>query len=314
MKMDPYDEKQSLAHRVSVVVLTHNRAAEVMHSLSRLLALPEQPQVIVADNASGDGTVALIESRLPGVRVVQCASNFGAAGRNRAVDLVSTDYVAFCDDDMWWEAGSLARAVHVLDASPRVAVLSARILVGASLELDETCVRMRNSPLESRDLPGPALTGYIAGACVFRTNVFREVGGYEPRLFIGGEEELIALDVLASGGTIAYLDSAVVHHHPSHARDSRLRRRLLARNSAWISWLRLPWRDACSVTGRAFALLWREGSFAHDALAMMYALPWALAHRRVVPPTVLAMRRQVHDAERRQKKSTGAARADDRRN
>jgi hypothetical protein len=96
---------------------------------------------------------------------------------------------------MWWEAGSLARAVRVLDASPGVAVLSARVLVGESLELDETCVRMRNSPLESADLPGPPLTGYIAGACVFRTGVFRAVGGYEPRLFMGGEEELVALDL-----------------------------------------------------------------------------------------------------------------------
>ncbi|MFL9963354.1 glycosyltransferase [Paraburkholderia sediminicola] len=302
MKMNAYHRDRSLAHRISVVVLTHNRATEVMHCLSRLLALPEQPGVIVADNASSDGTVALIEAGLPGVRVVQCPSNLGAAGRNQAVACVSTDYVAFCDDDMWWDAGALARAVRLLDASPRVAVLSARVLVGESLELDETCVRMRNSPLESRDLPGPQLTGYIAGACVFRTDVFRAVGGYEPRLFIGGEEELVALDVLASGGAIVYLDSAVVHHHPSPARDSRLRRRLLARNAAWISWLRLPWRDACFTTGLAFALLWREGAFARDALAMMSALPWALARRRVVPPAVLEMRRQVHDAELRQKK------------
>jgi hypothetical protein len=38
---------------------------------------------------------------------------------------------------MWWEAGSRALAVRLLDASPRVAVLSARVLVGESLELDE---------------------------------------------------------------------------------------------------------------------------------------------------------------------------------
>jgi GT2 family glycosyltransferase len=301
MRIDAHYPDRSVADRMSVVVLTHNRAEEVMRTLSRLLALPEQPQVIVADNASSDGTVALIEAVLPGVRIVQCPSNLGAAGRNQAVACVSTDYVAFCDDDMWWEAGSLARAIRVLDASPDAAVLSARVLVGESLKLDETCVRMRNSPLESRDLPGPPLTGYIAGACVFRTDVFRAVGGYEPRLFIGGEEELVALDLLASGHAIVYMDSLVVHHHPSRARDSRLRRRLLARNAAWIAWLRLPLHDACSATGRAFALLWREGTFARDAFRMMGALPWALARRRVVPTSVLAMRRQVHAAEQRQK-------------
>ncbi|MFL9912750.1 glycosyltransferase family 2 protein [Paraburkholderia sp. RL17-337-BIB-A] len=301
MTIDAHYPDRSVAHRISVVVLTHNRAKEVMHTLSRLLALPEQPELFVADNASTDGTVELIKAGLRGVRVVRCPSNLGAAGRNLAVACVSTDYVAFCDDDMWWEAGSLARAVHVLDTSPGVAVLSARVLVGESLELDETCIRMRNSPLESRDLPGPPLTGYIAGACVFRTDVFRAVGGYEPRLFIGGEEELVALDLLASGRTIVYLDSVVVHHHPSRTRDSRLRRRMLARNAAWISWLRLPLHDACCATGRAFALLWREGTFARDALAMIGALPWALARRRVVPRSVLAMRRQVHAAEQRQK-------------
>jgi GT2 family glycosyltransferase len=301
MQMNTLNPEDRVAHRISIVVLTHNRAAELMRSLSRLLALPERPDVIVVDNGSSDGTAALVKARTPGVRVVQCPSNFGAAGRNQAVACVSTDYVAFCDDDMWWEAGSLERAVRVLDASPRVAVLSARVLVGESMELDETCVRMRNSPLQSGDLPGPPLVGYIAGACVFRTEVFRAVGGYDARLFIGGEEELVALDVLAAGWAIVYMESAVVHHHPSPARDSRLRRRLLARNAAWTSWLRLPWRDACSATGLAFAHLWREGSFAHDALAMIGALPWALARRRVVPTTVLAMRRRVHESEQRQR-------------
>jgi hypothetical protein len=54
------------------------------------------------------------------------------------------------------------------------------------------CLRMSASPLPREGLPGPALVGYMAGACVFRASVFREVGGYEPRLFIGGEEELVA--------------------------------------------------------------------------------------------------------------------------
>lgn len=93
--------------------------------------------MIVADNASSDDTVALIEAGLPGVRVVQCQSNLGAAGRNQAVACISTDYAAFRDDDMWWAAGPRAFAVRLLDASPRVAVLSARVLVGESLELDE---------------------------------------------------------------------------------------------------------------------------------------------------------------------------------
>jgi len=77
---------------------------------------------------------------------------------------------------------------------------------------------MRNSPLASRDLAGPPLTGYIAGACVFRTDVFRAVGGYEPRLFTGGEEELVALDLLASGRLYAQPTELTTRATPIHWR------------------------------------------------------------------------------------------------
>ncbi|WP_159939003.1 hypothetical protein [Caballeronia arationis] len=48
---------------------------------------------------------------------------------------------------MWWQAGALTRAVNILDAFPSVAVLAARIVVGESELLDETCEAMKTSPL-----------------------------------------------------------------------------------------------------------------------------------------------------------------------
>ena len=291
-------ESTPLAQRISIVVLTYNRADELLATLARLLALPGNPPIFVADNASDDNTVALVKARYPSVCVVQCHGNLGAAGRNHAVARVSTDYVAFCDDDTWWEPGSLERAVQLLDAWPNVGVLSARVVVGEEQVLDPTCAVMRASPLGSAGLPGPALIGYMAGASVFRTALFRHVGGYEPRLFIGGEEELVALDVLAAGQAIVYCDALTVHHHPSTARDSRLRRRTLARNAAWIAWLRLPWLEACRATLRALDVLTREGSFARDSIALLRGLGWIVPRRRVVAADVLALRKHVHAAER----------------
>ncbi|CAB3786920.1 glycosyltransferase family 2 protein [Paraburkholderia fynbosensis] len=299
-------ENKTLARRISVVVLTHNRADELSATLTRLLALPERPPIYVADNASTDNTVALVKTLFPTVRVIECGENLGAAGRNRAAAFVGTDYVAFCDDDTWWEPGSLERAVQLLDAWPNVGVLSARVVVGENQALDPTCAVMRASPLGSNGLPGPALIGYMAGACVFRTSLFREVGGYEPRLFVGGEEELVALDVLAANRSIVYCEQLTVHHHPSPARDSRLRRRTLARNAAWIAWLRLPWLQACRATLRALDMLAREGNLMRDGAALMRGLAWALSHRRVVPVNVLHLRARVHAAER----SIGAIPAD----
>ncbi|WP_027800732.1 glycosyltransferase family 2 protein [Paraburkholderia dilworthii] len=291
-------EKKSLSRRISVVVLTHNRADELVATLERLLALPENPPVFVADNGSNDNTVALVKTLFPTVCIIECGANLGAAGRNRAAACVGTDYVAFCDDDTWWEPGSLERAVQLLDAWPNVGVLSARVVVGEDKVTDPTCSVMRASPLGSDGLPGPALIGYMAGACVFRSSLFRQLGGYEPRLFIGGEEELVALDVLASGHAIVYCDQLTVHHHPSPSRDSGLRRRTLARNAAWIAWLRLPWPEASRTTVQALTTFSREGTLARDGLALLRGFTWALRRRKPVSHHVLNLRERVRTGER----------------
>jgi GT2 family glycosyltransferase len=285
--------------RISIVVLTHNRASLVRDTLERLTALPDCTRIVVVDNASSDGTAAAIRRDFPFVELIVSSSNIGAAGRNLGVARVETEYVAFCDDDMWWHPGSLSRAVEILDAAPHVALLNARVVVGKNHEADQACENMRRSPLGARGLPGPALVGYLAGASVFRTRVFREVGGYEPRLFIGGEESLVALDILTTGRALVYAHELILHHHPSPLRDSALRRRLLARNAAWVAWLRLPLREALRATVDAFAVMRREGTLRRDALGMLRGLPWSLARRRVVGPRVQEMLRTVRAHERR---------------
>lgn len=292
-------DSYSPAARVTVVVLTHNRADLVLDILARLAALPDRIRVVVVDNASTDDTASRIAEKFPFVELVVAPENMGAAGRNLGVARVKTEFVAFCDDDTWWQAGSLSRAADILDASPRVAVLSARVVIGEGGNADQTCERMRESPLGARGLPGPSVLGYMAGASVFRTRVFREMGGYEPRLFIGGEASLLALDILCCGHALVYADELVLHRHPSPMHDSALRRRLLARNAAWVAWLRLPAREAFGASFSALAVMRRERTFWRDALFMLRGLPWALSHRRVISQHVQMMRAIVRDDDYR---------------
>ncbi|WP_062087228.1 glycosyltransferase family 2 protein [Caballeronia udeis] len=283
--------------KISVVVLTYNRSEQVLDTLARLNALPDRFHLIVVDNGSTDGTPEHIAAHFPEVTLVSAQKNLGAAGRNFGVASASTEYVAFCDDDMWWHPGSLSRAVELLDSAPRVGVLSARVLVDEAGETDATCRLMARSPLDATGLPGPSLIGYIAGSCVFRTSLYRQIGGYEPRFFIGGEETLVALDVLANGFTIVYAEELIVHHHPSPLRDSALRRRMLARNAAWVAWMRLSWREAWRETRGAVHAMRREGAFVRDALALFAALPWALSRRQPVPREIERMREAVRRSE-----------------
>lgn len=273
--------------RLAVVVLTYNRVDEVMRTVARLLAVPERPPVIVVDNGSSDGTVDRLARDAPEVEVIALDRNLGAAGRNAGVERVDRPYVAFCDDDTWWAPGSLARAADLLDAHPRLAAVTARVLVGAAECEDPTCAVMAASPLRRVDgLPGVPILGFMAGAAMVRRSAFLTVGGFDPRLFLGGEEALVAMDLAARGWAMAYASNLVVHHHPSPSRDVRARRRLLVRNALWLAWLRRPvgsalrrtWREVRETRDRVSALL--------GAAQALGGLPWVLRHRRVVPGEV----------------------------
>lgn len=282
-----------LSDRMSVVILTHNRAYELLRTLEHMHALPEQPVLVVVDNASIDNTVALVAKNYPDVRLVRLHANMGAAARNVGVQHVDTPYVAFCDDDTWWEPGSLARAADLLDAYPKVAVLSARILIGNAQREDATCKRMARSPQQSSQLPGRAVLGFLAGASAFRRDAFLEAGGYEPNLFIGGEESLLALDLAARGWSLVYAPQLTVHHYPSSQRDPQSRRKLLARNAIWVAWMRLPWRAALRQTLKSLGVAHRRNLLLATAIDALRGLPWALKNRHVIPLDVALMYRQI---------------------
>lgn len=272
---------------VTIVMITHNRLAEVLHSLEHLSRLPERPKILVVDNGSGDGTAAAVGRQFPRVKVLTLAENLGAAGRTIGVAHASARYVAFCDDDTWWEPGSLSRAAHLFDVHPQVAVMTGRILVGPENREDPICGELEQSPLpDEPDLPGYPLLGFLAGASVIRRSAFLEVGGFEPRFFIGGEEELLALDLATRGWSLRYVPELVVHHHPSPNRDAASRRWHLLRNALWSAWLRRPLRSALRETVRLIR------TSPHDRTALLgfshalAGLPWVLRQRRVVPPWV----------------------------
>lgn len=273
-------------NRLSVVILTYNRVAELQRTLEHMLALPELPVIIVVDNASTDSTASLVRERFPEVTLISMEKNIGAAARNIGVQHVRTPYVAFADDDSWWAPGSLEEAVRVLDACPQIAALCARILLGKEEKEDPICSVMASSPLLSNELPGPALLGFIACAVVFRRTAYLEAGGYEPKFFVGGEEELLTLDMVASGWSVVYLQNLTVHHYPSPQRDSAGRRTIVIRNSLWVVWLRLPLMRAMKETWRIYRSAHDHETFKSAFLSALNELPWIYAKRRVLPPRV----------------------------
>ena len=286
------------APRVGVAIATRERRAELEAVLERLLALPERPRVVVADNGSRDGTPAAIRARFPAVEVLELGANLGAGARNAAVRALGTPYVAFSDDDSWWAPGALARAAAHLESNPRLGLLAARILVGPDERLDPVCAVMERSPLRAgEDRPGRPVLGFVACGAVVRREAFLSVGGFDPRYGIGGEERPFAVDLAAAGWELRYVPDVVAHHHPAGGAARPGRRAVELRNDVWSAWLHRP---AGAALRRTAGLVRRSGPRRHTAAGLVQALRgagWVARERRVVPPNVERALEAVERAE-----------------
>lgn len=269
--------------QVSVVVISRDRRESLLATLERLTALPGQPPIHVVDNGSTDGTADAVRRRHPSVRLVEAGANLGSAGRTLGVRAAETPYVAFADDDSWWAPGALTAAGELFVAHHRLAVLAARVLVGPEERPDPVCTAMAAAPLgRAADLPGPSVLGFVACGAVVRRSAYLEVGGFHPRYGVGGEEELLAIDLARRGWGLAYVDAVVAHHHPSPARDPAGRRRTQVRNALWSAWLRRP---AGAVARQLVALgprLRTDPATQAGLLQAVRGLPWVLRDRHVV--------------------------------
>ncbi|RBY78981.1 glycosyltransferase family 2 protein [Geodermatophilus sp. TF02-6] len=262
--------------------MSRNRRDDLLATLPR-----HEAPVVLVDNASTDGTVAAVRAALPEVTVVPLERNVGSYARTLGVERVGSEFVAFADDDSWWAPGDLARAVAVMRAHPRLAVLNARVLVGPDERLDPFCSELARSPLGTpADLPGPALLGFLACGAMVRTEAFLAVGGFDPVVRFPGEEERLALDLAAAGWGMAYVDEVTVHHHPSARRHPpEQRRTAIWRSRLLTAVMRRPAPEVARLVGQA---LRAGGPERRALLRALPDLPAALRRRRPIPPAVRA--------------------------
>jgi N-acetylglucosaminyl-diphospho-decaprenol L-rhamnosyltransferase len=257
---------------VTVVVATRNRADRLIETFPH-----HRARTILVDNASDTP-----QPLFPGVDVVRLPANMGAAARNVGVQRARTPYVAFADDDSYWTPGSLARAASLMREHPRAALLAAKVLVGEAGRVDPVSREMAASPLGAPvGAAGPSVLGFLACSIIVRRDAFLAAGGFEPRLFVYGEEALLAMDLAAAGHELSYVDGLVVRHFPlPSGRDNGARARVETRNRVLTAMLRRPLPEV----RRTLTAAWRENpGGARDAVRQA---GWAWRRRRALPPQV----------------------------
>ena len=283
---------------VGVVIATRNRADRLAVTLERLLALPERPRVVVVDNGSTDHTRGLVSTRFPEVDLLALPRNRGPLARTAGVRELDTPYVAFSDDDSWWEPGALATAAALFREHPRLGLVAARTLVGDEGDPDPLNDALAASPLGRRpDLPGVDVLGFLGCAAVVRRSAYLDAGGYHPLLWIGGEETLLAYDLTALGWGVVYCPEVTARHRPAPGPRPG-REAMVRRNAVLTAWLRRPLRLAVGRTAILAAAAPRDPAARQALAGVLVRLPRALRARRPLPPAAEAAARSVERAGR----------------
>jgi N-acetylglucosaminyl-diphospho-decaprenol L-rhamnosyltransferase len=276
--------------RIAVVIVALNAAARIGRALGELTALAEAPRIVVVDNASTDGTAQLVRRRFPGVTVVSLPENRGAAGRNVGVALVEAPYVAFAEDDSWYEPGALRAAADILDAHPDIALVNAGVSVGEDRRPEPLHADMVDTPIAHRrpELPGYRILSFLEGVSVVRRAAFLAAGGFDRRLLTGGAEEHLAADLLAAGWELRYVPAIGARHVPDHRAPSAFVRRLGLRNALWFAWGRRPVGPALRWTLHVLRSSPPNRSTLLGAADALRGLPRVLRERRPLPADVEA--------------------------
>jgi GT2 family glycosyltransferase len=287
------------AEKLSVVLLTYNCAHRIRPILER--AVDVGAPVIVVDNGSHDDIAAVV-AQFPTVTFVPLAENIGAAARNVGVLQTTTPYVAFCDDDGWYEPDGLRMAADLLDRYENLAVVNARILVGQRDYLDPISSEMADSPIPDRvGIPGIPILGFMGGASVMRSSAFLSVGGYDERFFMGGEEETVALPLAKAGWHLRYVPEIVMHHLPSLANATRFRA-LGMRNTMVNGWLHRRLWNAVKWTAFTLVDTPKNADYVRGVRLALACIPWILRERRPMDKQLnadLSLLDARHYAERR---------------
>jgi GT2 family glycosyltransferase len=193
---------------VSVVILSYNRCHDLEHTLQQVFLQDyKNYEVIVADNASNDGTKEMLAREFPQVILAALENNIGIAGWNEGAKIAKGDYLLFLDDDSYPVPNALSKVFAAnLDASTVYA-----------LEI-RTVENKLYAPHLQYEQP---LRTFIGCGVVIPKKLFEQVGRYHTSLFLYYHEVEFCLRVYQYGAKVCYVPQAIVIHvsSPVHRTD-----------------------------------------------------------------------------------------------
>jgi hypothetical protein len=282
---------------VSIVIVSFNTRdvlRECLLSVYREVG-PLRVQVIVVDNASTDGSAAMIEQEFPDVLLIQSEINLGfGPANNLGFQSARGRYIVLLNSDAFLTEGSLAHSVASMDATPSAGLGGGRLIgrdgslqpsarmfptvLSDLIVLSGLAARFSQSRFfgrADRTWANPmqaAEVDWVPGAySIIRREALAAVGGFDSRFFLYYEEVDLCRRIKNKGYSICYWpEIAIVHIGGESSRQVRTLQ--LSRTGAQLTLWRM----------RSMLLYYRKhhGLSAWHAMAMEALWYWLRAQRR----------------------------------
>jgi N-acetylglucosaminyl-diphospho-decaprenol L-rhamnosyltransferase len=220
---------------LSIIIVNWNTRDLLVDCLDSIaqIAVALNVEVIVVDNASSDGSPAMLRQQFPQVHLIENRENVGfARANNQAIEQCRGRYALLLNSDALLLANAAQTMLGLAEERPQAGIVGAQLLnPDGSFQASHTPFpnlwqeflilsgvgRMlygrwypSRGPEENR---GPQSVDYVEGACMLvRREAFEDVGGLDESYFMYAEEVDLCYAMRAKGWQVWYQPAAKVIH------------------------------------------------------------------------------------------------------
>ena len=217
--------------KVAVVILNYNGISMLEKFLPSVVAFSPEADVVVADNASCDGSLEFLRTNYPSMHVIVLERNYGFAdGYNKALAQVDAEYYILLNSDVEVTEGWIAPLLSFMEKNRAVVACQPKLLAYKD-----------NSSFEYAGAAGGFIDRYgypfcrgrvfdtiekdcgqyndacsvfwaTGAAMMVRSSNYWAVGGLDGRFFAHMEEVDLCWRLKARGGDICCVPASVVYH------------------------------------------------------------------------------------------------------
>jgi glycosyltransferase involved in cell wall biosynthesis len=220
--------------KASIIITTKNRKEDLRVAVTSAINQSINPEVIIIDDGSTDGTDQMIQNEFPSVLFKHFQDSKGYIfRRNEGASIASGEVIISIDDDAEFSSP------YVVDETLKgFSDLRIGAIAIPYIEPLKANVLLQNAP----EKEGIWLTDrFIGTAHAVRRDLFLKMGGYRNNLIHQGEEGDFCIRMLELGFYVKLGTSDPIIHYESIKRSYERMDFYGCRNSILFLWQNIPW-------------------------------------------------------------------------